>query len=164
MYSARQSPFLHRRSRCWELLLKPRAPVRRQPFSTNPPTVFAGVWVVERTSHSLTKRRNYGFDAHFRVECADDHRPLVGIHIHGLKGPDGKTSSRGANPFSSVYLKGGAYWIPALICMIWSGVRALVCTRTSPTTSTPGSPTPRSEPDRGGTQARLPIIVKALTE
>lgn len=37
----------------------------------------------------------------------DDRRPLVGIRIHGLKGLDGKTSSRGANPFSKVTLKDG---------------------------------------------------------
>lgn len=38
----------------------------------------------------------------------DDRRPLVGIRIHGLKGLDGKTSSRGANPFSKVRLKDGS--------------------------------------------------------
>lgn len=37
----------------------------------------------------------------------DDRRPLVGIRIHGLKGLNGRTSSRGANPFSKVTLKDG---------------------------------------------------------
>lgn len=37
----------------------------------------------------------------------DDKRPLVGIRIHGLKNLQGKTSARGANPFSNVGLKDG---------------------------------------------------------
>ena len=37
----------------------------------------------------------------------DDKRPLVGIRIHGLKGLDQKTASRGANPFSKVTCPSG---------------------------------------------------------
>jgi hypothetical protein len=38
----------------------------------------------------------------------DDRRPLVGIRIHGLKNLDGKTATRGVNPFANVKLKSGS--------------------------------------------------------
>lgn len=37
----------------------------------------------------------------------DNHKPLVGIRIHGLGDRNGNTDSYGDNPFSNVSLKGG---------------------------------------------------------
>lgn len=37
----------------------------------------------------------------------DNHKPLVGIRIHGLADRNGNTDSAGANPFTKVTLKGG---------------------------------------------------------
>jgi len=37
----------------------------------------------------------------------DNHKPLVGIRIHGLADRNGNTDSYGENPFSKVSLKGG---------------------------------------------------------
>jgi hypothetical protein len=37
----------------------------------------------------------------------DDHKPLVGIRIHGLADRNGYTDRAGTNPFSRVSLKGG---------------------------------------------------------
>lgn len=37
----------------------------------------------------------------------NDKRKLVGVHIHGLEGTDGRTDSKGANPFAAVTLTNG---------------------------------------------------------
>lgn len=37
----------------------------------------------------------------------DDHFPLVGVRIHGLRDSSGSTDQRGSNPFEQVTLKGG---------------------------------------------------------
>lgn len=37
----------------------------------------------------------------------DNHKPLVGISIHGLADSNGNTDSVGTNPFAKVTLKGG---------------------------------------------------------
>lgn len=37
----------------------------------------------------------------------DNHKPLVGVRIHGLANDKGYTASHGSNPFSMVTLKGG---------------------------------------------------------
>jgi len=39
---------------------------------------------------------------HEIIKGWDDGKGVVGIHIHGLKNRDGKVSTKGANPFSSI--------------------------------------------------------------
>ncbi len=44
----------------------------------------------------------------YEIEKAwNDKRKLVGVHIHGLEGTDGRTDSKGANPFAAVKLTNG---------------------------------------------------------
>lgn len=44
---------------------------------------------------------------HEIIEGWNSGKAVVGIHVHGLKGSDGKTVAKGSNPFSAISMKNG---------------------------------------------------------
>ena len=44
---------------------------------------------------------------HEIIEGWNSGKGVVGIHVHGLKGSDGKTAAKGSNPFSAISMKNG---------------------------------------------------------
>ena len=57
----------------------------------------------------------------------EDGMGVVGIHIHGLKGSDGKTSTKGNNPFTSIYSSTGKELSSIVKCYDPAGSNSQEC-------------------------------------